>query len=36
MDFDGNGASDLAITMTGLTSGNQLVAGDFQFFAPFS
>jgi Ca2+-binding RTX toxin-like protein len=36
MDFDGNGATDLAITLTGLTNANQLVAGDFQFFAPFS
>jgi trimeric autotransporter adhesin len=36
MDLDGNGTADLAITMTGLTSPTQLVAGDFQFFAPFS
>ncbi|MGD9615820.1 MAG: calcium-binding protein [Alphaproteobacteria bacterium] len=33
MDVDGNGASDIATRLTGLTSGNQLVAGDFEFIA---
>ena len=31
MDIDGNGVSDMTITLTGLTNANQLVAGDFQF-----
>ena len=31
VDTDGNGASDIAVTVTGLTSAGQLVAGDFQF-----
>ena len=29
VDTDGNGASDIVITVTGLTSASQLVAGDF-------
>jgi ELWxxDGT repeat protein len=31
VDTDGNGVSDILITVTGLTSASQLVAGDFQF-----
>ena len=31
VDIDGNGTQDIVITVNGLTSGSQLVAGDFQF-----
>jgi Ca2+-binding RTX toxin-like protein len=31
VDADGNGAVDITITVTGLTSASQLGAGDFQF-----
>jgi hypothetical protein len=31
VDTDGNGASDITITLTGLNNPNQLVAGDFLF-----
>ena len=31
VDTDGNGATDIVITLTGLNNPNQLVAGDFLF-----
>lgn len=31
IDADGDSALDIAITVTGLTSGSQLVADDFRF-----
>ena len=31
MDFDGNGITDMSITLTGLTNANQLTELDFLF-----